>query len=68
MSFSLPGSSPSPAPPALPAQTPAAPPAFGTAPQGAKPQAKANQPTFLGAQLASNSSPSNSGGKTLLGT
>lgn len=66
MSFSLPGSSSGPAPPALPAQTPAAPPAFGTAPQGAKPQAKANSPTFLGAQLQS--SPSNSGGKTLLGT
>ena len=65
MSFNLPGSS-GPAPPALPATTPAAPPAFGSGPQGAKPQAKSGQPTFLGAQLAS--SPSNSGGKTLLGT
>jgi hypothetical protein len=65
VSFNLPGGS-GPAAPALPATTPAAPPAFGSAPQGTKPQAKANQPTFLGAQLQS--SPSNSGGKTLLGT
>jgi len=63
MSFSLPGSS-GPAPPAI-GPAPAAPPAFGSAPQGQKPQAKASQPTFLGAQLQS--SPSNTGGKTLLG-
>lgn len=65
MSFNLPGSS-GPAAPALPAAQPAAPPAFGSAPQGAKPQAKSGQSTFLGAQLQS--SPSTSGGKTLLGT
>ena len=64
MSFNLPGGG-GPAPPALPT-APAAPPAFGSAPQGQKPQAKANSPTFLGAQLQS--SPSNAGGKSLLGT
>lgn len=68
MSLSLGGGQSSgPAPPAIAAiPQPPAPPAFGTAPQGQKPQAKASQPTFLGAQLAA--SPSNSGGKTLLGT
>lgn len=65
MSFNLPGSS-GPAAPALPATTPAAPPAFGSAPQGAKPQAKANQPTFLGAGLSAGAG--QTGGKTLLGT
>lgn len=64
MSFNMSGSS-GPTPPAI-AAAPAAPPAFGTAPQGQKPTAKASQPTFLGAQLQS--SPSTSGGKTLLGT
>lgn len=65
MSFSLPGGS-GPAAPALPAATPAAPPAFGAAPQGQKPQQKANNPTFLGAGLTAGAG--QTGGKTLLGT
>ena len=66
MSFSLP-STPQPAAPVLPSATPAPPPAFGQMSQpGQKPQAKASQPTFLGAGLTAN--PSNTGQKTLLGT
>ncbi len=60
------GSQPaSPPAPVLPATTPAPPPAFGLAPQGQKPQAKTFAPTFLGAQLSA--TPSQTGGKTLLG-
>jgi hypothetical protein len=61
----LSGPSAGPTPPAIPAQ-PTPPPAFGSAPQGQKPQAKASQPTFLGAQLTAN--PANTGQKSLLGT
>ena len=60
MSFSV----PTPPAPVLP-QAPQAPPMFGAQTQGQKPQAKASQPTFLGAQLSAN--PSDSGQKTLLG-
>ena len=60
MSFSV----PTPPAPVLP-QAPAAPPQFGTQTQGQKPQAKASQPTFLGAELTAN--PTNTGNKTLLG-
>lgn len=60
------GASAQPAAPVLPSATPAAPPAFGLAPQGQKPGAKASQPTFLGAGLTAGSG--NTGGKTLLGT
>lgn len=60
MSFNL----PSPALPAVPA-APAPPPMFGAQQQaGQKPQAKASQPTFLGAIGAN---PANTGQKTLLG-
>ena len=56
---------PQPAAPVLP-QSPAPPPMFGSQfGPGQKPQAKASQPTFLGAQLTAN--PSNTGQKTLLG-
>ncbi len=64
MSFSLPSAQP--AAPVLPQATPQAPPAFGLAPQGQKPQAKASQPTFLGAGLTAGAG--QTGGKTLLGT
>lgn len=56
-------SPPTPAQPVLP-QAPAAPPAFGASPQGKKPQAKASQPTFIGAIGAN---PTNTGQKTLIG-
>lgn len=60
MSFSAPS------PPAI--SMPVAPPqAQAPLPtQGQKPQAKASQPTFLGAAFASN--PASTGQKTLLGT
>ncbi len=60
MSFSP----PTPAAPVLPA-APAPPPMFGSPTQGQKPQRKAMQPTFLGAQ--DTASPSQAGQKTLLG-
>lgn len=65
MSFMTPSAPATPAAPALPATTPSPPPAFGNAPQGSKPKAKASQPTFLGAELTAN--PANTGQKTLLG-
>lgn len=56
---------PTPPAPVVP-QAPAAPPAFGISPQGKKPQAKASQPTFLGAGLTP-TNPANTGQKSLLG-
>lgn len=63
MSFSPPGAQQAPAP-VIP-QQPAPPPAFGLSPVGQRPQAKAMQPTFLGAGLTAN--PTNTGNKTLIG-
>jgi len=60
MSLSL----PQPAAPVLPT-APTPPPMFGAPTQGQKPQAKSSQPTSLAATLFA--SPSNTGGKTLLG-
>ncbi len=61
MSFSP----PTPAPVVLPA-APAQPPMFGSPTQGQKPQRKASQPTFLGAQDTAGAG--QTGQKTLLGT
>jgi len=60
MSFSTPT-------PAAPVVSPAPmlPPSFGNPTQGQKPQRKASQPTFLGADA--NASPSQASPKTLLG-
>lgn len=61
MSFSVPSAPP----PAVP-NAPAAPPMFGSSTQGQKPQAKASQPTWLGA--AGTTNPGNATNKTLLGS
>lgn len=62
MSFGTPDTPALPVPPAA-AQ---APPMFGSQPQGKKPKAKSQTPTFLGSEAVAN--PSNTGQKTLLGT
>ncbi len=58
-------SAPTPPPIVMP-QSPAMPPQLGSATQGQKPQRKAQQPTYIGAQMSAN--PSNTGQKTLLGS
>lgn len=49
----------------MPGNQPSPPPVFASNPQGQKPKQKSGTPTMIGSAMVP--SPSNSGGKTLLG-